>query len=1055
MSPTFLRARLDALRELRSCLRKSPSRPHAGSNASQGFRPELHLLEDRTVPDAKLSSGLLTITGTAGNDTVLIQQVAGPGGSGDQVAVTLNGQTSTFKASQVNQITASLLAGNDTVTLDESVKRITPPSSFDGAAGTDFLTLKGTAGADTITVTGTTIGLVGAGTVTYSNFESLLVDSLGGNDTATMTGLNAATATTVDGGADNDTFTGTFGTLNGNLTLKYFEPASVTITSLSGHLTVAGGPLTNSNVTAVTATGFLEVSETLAAPNAGLLSNGTFGTISGQVVAGSIVDTTVTTVSPGGSLTAAGQGTTTNVSIGTLSGSFRAPEDANPGSGVMSNTTITSITSTGTVSTGSISGMSVGTTAAGSSITAAGQGTTTNVSIGTLGGSFTAPEDSHAGSGTMGNTTITSITSTGRVSTGSISGMSVGTAAAGSSITAAGQGTITGITIDLLSGLVSAEKDATLNSGTITHAEIGTITSTGRILAGGTVTDLTIITIEGGNFTAGDFELVTATNVTADEVRLVAADATRTLKVSAVSGFALPESFAFSYDGTGSGNPLVNIQVNAGTASNIRYDFSATTDTVGVSGSGIDLVSFTANGKSFLRNIVVAGSLMPAPGTFAVNLPQDSVAVAAAGNIPAGSIKVLSAPAVAAGFFNGIAATNATTGNAAALFAPGTTLVQANDTFQAVAGDGVPVASFLVSGSNFNANNLLFTDQGADNKAVTAAVSVAASSPSAVQQIEMRGEGIALTTKMPVLQAINVLSGSLGDLTLISNQDTPFITAPRIVGNLNLGGRLTQTIQTTAGNLGRAFTNAAGVITGVTTISITAGGGITSTGRIISAGNLVSTIITQSSLDGVIAAQGDIGVIQTDAQGNAVVGTGPGKPLTRFGGITVSTGGMNGSIVALGNVFGDINVGGGWNGRLAVKGSPVAGLDLFRTGILGNVTIGGGINPTGAIVSAGLIGDDGSNNVGNDSLGTKLNITGAVKGIIAAERDINFGSVGNTSQAHIYENVGPASANGTVIAAIFTSGGLDLTIPGGLNLILADLSTLTVGVDGNLTGATP
>ena len=87
---------------------------------------------------------------------------------------------------------------------------------------------------------------------------------------------------------------------------------------------------------------------------------------------------------------------------------------------------------------------------------------------------------------------------------------------------------------------------------------------------------------------------------------------------------------------------MTTVQVNPGPATNVRYDFSLLTDTVGVAGSGIDLVSFTSNGKAFLRNLVVAGDLKPAPGALAVNLPQDSVAVAAAGNIPAGSIKVLS-----------------------------------------------------------------------------------------------------------------------------------------------------------------------------------------------------------------------------------------------------------------------------------------------------------------------------------------------------------------------------------------------------------------------------
>ena len=215
----------------------------------------------------------------------------------------------------------------------------------------------------------------------------------------------------------------------------------------------------------------------------------------------------------------------------------------------------------------------------------------------------------------------------------------------------------------------------------------------------------------------------------------------------------------------------------------------------------------------------------------------------------------------------------------------------------------------------------------------------------------------------------------------------------------------------------------------------------------------MSSITTQSSLDGVIAAQGNIGVIQTDSNGNAVVGTGPGNPLTRFGGVTVSTGGMNGSIVALGNVFGDLNIGGGLGGRIAVKGQTVAGLPSFRIGILGNISINGGVSPTGAIVSAGLIGDDGSNNLGNDSVGTKLNISGAAKGIFAAEGDINFGSVGNLGQVKILENA--AGLNKAAIDAIFTNGGVALTIPDGLGFLLIDVAGLRVGLDGKLTGTTP
>jgi len=370
----------------------------------------------------------------------------------------------------------------------------------------------------------------------------------------------------------------------------------------------------------------------------------------------------------------------------------------------------------------------------------------------------------------------------------------------------------------------------------------------------------------------------------------------------------------------------------------------------------------------------------------------------------------------------------------------------------------MPVALFLVTGangSNFDGKNVLFVDQGRDFHPVTASVLVSANGPSIVQQIDLTGEAASFQTQQLVSQAINVTSGSLGDVTLGAPGGSPAnITAPRIVGNIDVtNGAISGTILTTSGDIGRAIRDASGNITGVTFIRAGAGG-LTSTGRIISSGNLVSLIDLQSSLDGVVAAQGDIGIIKTDANGNAVVGPGPGSPLTRFGGINVSTGGLKGSIVALGDAFGDINVSGGMDGRIAVKGRTVAGLPASRTGILGNVNIGGGMNPTAAIVSSGRIGDDGIDNatrIANDSVGTKLSISGAVKGIIAAVDDINFGSLGNTSAASIFENVGPNSTNGQVIASIFTDGGVTLTIPDGLSLILVDLGNLRVGLDGNLT----
>jgi hypothetical protein len=104
---------------------------------------------------------------------------------------------------------------------------------------------------------------------------------------------------------------------------------------------------------------------------------------------------------------------------------------------------------------------------------------------------------------------------------------------------------------------------------------------------------------------------------------------------------------------------------------------------------------------------------------------------------------------------------------------------------------------------------------------------------------------------------------------------------------------------------------------------------------------------------------------------------------------------------------------------------------------------------TGAIVSAGLIGDDGSDNIGNDSTGTQLTISGTDKGIIAAEEDINFGATGSLNTSGTFENVGtPGSpqynggVNKSAIDNIFAN-------PADMNLILSRLLALTVKFDAN------
>jgi hypothetical protein len=1148
-------------RSIRSC----PAKNRKTSSVKPRRLPlALEVLEERTVLSGtvKLSNGLLAITGT-GNDTVVVQQIPGSNkNQPNQISVTLDGQTSTFKVTLVTQIQAQLSGSGDTFTLDNSNLPVTPPVFVNYGTGTTNNTVivngtnpvaaNGTTGADSFTITSTMVGLTAAGTVagtlTYKNAQFLTVKGLGGPDTFSMTSINSATATTLDGGTGTDGFTDTFASdFSGSLTLASIESAtvtvpgtvtsgssitgitgtnfsSVTVGTLAGTLLASVGSITGASISTVASTGVLKATEATGVAGSGVLSGSSIGSVSGMVFAGSIVNTTIGSVAQGGVVTAQGQGTTSGVSIGNLSGSFTAPEDSTPGSGVMSNTTIGTVTSTGMVSTGSISGMSVGT--AMGSITAAGQGTTSGVSIGNLSGSFTAPEDSTPGSGTMSNTTIGTVTSTGMVSTGSISGMSVSSAAG--SITAAGQGTTSGVSIGNLSGSFTAPEDSTPGSGTMSNTTITSITSTGTVSTGsisgmsvgtadsgssitaaglGTATNFTATTFGGAltvkadstpgsgilnnaaigtllstaTLTAGHFNIVTVKH-TAPVVNFIeqpfgAQAVTRTLAVTPHLGGAIPD-YAFYYDGTTSGDPRVVVQIVGGTSAN--FDLGVTTSTPTLSPSGFDLAglySNTANMATGVHNVVIGGNLLFGPNQVppgavsffnlpvntpgGVQLPQDTFAVAAAGNLPAASIVAKNVPAVAAGSFAGVSADAAGSTDARVPLAASTGVTQANDTFQVFVSVANHVAQFLVTGlgTSFDSKGMLFAQLSPN---VAAPVPVTASdtlvpsgSSTSVQSVAFTGQGGSLTTAQPIITSISAApGGTLGDLILSSPGGiTANITADSIIGNIAAtNGGISGVIKTTVGDLGRALIGANGNITKVTTIQA-GGGGLTATGQILARGNLVSLVTIKSGVDGVVAADGDLGVIQTV---NGVAKLNPDGSLIRFGGITVSTGGLNGQVIVQGNAFGDISVTGGLSGRIAVRGTPGEfGLSPSRFGILGNVAIGGGISATGAIASDGVIGDSAG--------GTQLTISGTDKGLLAAGEDINFGPTGSI-QGSTFENVAtpgsPQYAGGANIAAIdaiFTSNGsqLDVTDPTQLSVLRTNLSNLRVDSNGNLTDAPP
>jgi hypothetical protein len=950
----------------------------------------------------------------------------------------------------------------------------------------------------TVTVTASSGTLAGSviansGSITSANIATIA-----------STGLVQATEANPIGstGAIKSTTIGTnFGTVSAGSISGMFVTSNAGTIKASGQGTTTGVSIgTNSGT-------FTAVEDPNNKSTTGIMSSTTIGTNSGTATAGQISGMSVTSNSILGTISAAGQGTTTNVSIGTNSGLFDAVVNSTEtGSGAMNSTTLGA--NSGTVSAGAISGMSVTSNTLGAVIRTTGTGIS-NASLGTNAGTLAAVEDPNnpTTTGIISHCTIG--TNSGTVSGGTISGMTVTSNTSMGTISAHGSGSISNVAITGSDdGLLEAVADSTPGSGSISSATFGTLTQTGQIIAAtasglvvtnvqgtisisGSLTDLTATNIAAtANLVAIPFNIVTASNIQTsgpcDVINLVEPTVTRTIQLDAAgSSFSLPQSFGFYYSELPGVNPVITVQVNAGSNANPRYDLSLLTDTVGQAGSGIDLGGLYAVGQGGVRNIVVAGDVQPGAAnsgffglplgtTGGVDLPQDSVAVAADGSLPAGSILAQSVRALGFNSAAGVPASTATNTDALLPLAAGTPLAQANDTYLAFVGNGLPLAQFLNTGpdGSFDAKDLLFSDELADNRPFLATVSMTPTgSSTSVNEIDFtgtdapcnnavarssHGDGAALSTSQPILSTINDLNGALGDLILKGSQGIAAnVTAKSIMGNIQaVNGSISGVIQTTGGDFGRAFTDANGNITGVTQVS-TGGGGITSTGELISTGNLISQINVQSGLDGVIAANGDIGTVQLDANGNAVVGTDKAMSLTRFGGITINNGGLNGQVVALGNIFGDINLQGGLSGRIAAKGNPGEfGLPNSRYGILGNVAIGGGISSTGAIFSGGLLGDDGTNNGSKElSQGTQLSISGNDKGILAAEEDINFGKTGSLNSGGIFEDA--SGQNKAQIDAIFTNNNGALTIPGGLSYILADLSAITVDPKaGNLTGAT-
>ena len=316
---------------------------------------------------------------------------------------------------------------------------------------------------------------------------------------------------------------------------------------------------------------------------------------------------------------------------------------------------------------------------------------------------------------------------------------------------------------------------------------------------------------------------------------------------------------------------------------------------------------------------------------------------------------------------------------------------------------------------------------------------------SLIDTISLRGDGGSISTRQTVQSSITS-TGPLGNVSILASTGINNITAPSIFGNIITSGPIVGTIQTTGmaydaidgalsmipADLGRVFVNQTplGPVNADTVIQAAGGGqssGIAIIGRIVSRGKLLSQVIANGGISGLIASVGDMGTIA-----NLV------NPPTRIGGI-VSNGPISGQIVTLGNFVGDLTASAITGGRIAVAGS-----------VLGNTTISGPVSASAVLVAGGTIG--------SGLPGTTIS-TGNLQGLIAANGVIEVNNVplstgflmsdlgdppGNPSAAVIDQLFSDVNGNSLMSFDLF---GLDLNQ---LTLLLQELALLHVKANGGV-----
>ena len=641
------------------------------------------------------------------------------------------------------------------------------------------------------------------------------------------------------------------------------------------------------------------------------------------------------------------------------------------------------------------------------------------------------------------------------------------------------------------------------DDGAITTASIGgAFTSTG-ILNAGSIDTMTVggdfagllnvtgllnsLAIGGGapgKIVAGDVNFITVQAGYGNKVlQVIEGGIERQIQAIPVAGGTLPDTilFTFIYDSSAAGDPQLAIQItNNGTVVPHSFDLVLACYS---SSAKFNLALVFSNSQTGVSNIAVSGDILAtlssaeadffgfaADARSGVNLPLDNITgVEVSGILPIGMINVAGIEGVAfavlttaAGKPINILGDLVSTGKSQVLWnllGSHAAILPAVDQFRVPFNETHVVKLYVQSNANSNLEYAMtLTDQMADDAPITALIQVqpiaTASGNPAVQSVNLFGDGGSLDT---VFSLANLTStGSLGNVTVRGLAGLGNVTAPNIIGNISvLKGGITGIIQTTGiwidpitgtetavnADLGQLLYKN-GKVVGVTTISSK----LAISGQIISRGDLISSITAGAGFSGVIAAQGNIGAILQDADGDVITTNGQ---LTRFGGITI-TGNDSGQIIALGNIFCDLSIKGQLTGRIAANGAAVSGIDSSRSGILGNIKVKSAFSTTAAVVSGGVIGD---------TAGKTTFSCGAANGYLAANGTINLAKSVKISATDVLQN-SAGDANGAAISAVFTDGSAALEISSGpagmtaLGLIESDLSTLQIS-GGNLTGTIP